>query len=622
MDHPVLQRIRAFIYEIGRDEPLAKEKWWILLRWVLLGVVVLVTVIGNRFIHLNIPASKVFFLSAIAFLFNAFLYFHISAIEKRPARQYSSPPVWFTYSQFAVDWAFVSLTFHYTGGIASPLLFYFLFHVILGGVLLEKRARVFYLNLIALTVNGLALLELGGFVPHIYVSSFVSRDVQDHIFFVLILLFLFDAVLYLSSSFVILSLRHLREKVFTLAGIQYKLEQDNRDLRLLNQLTKGISLTLGLHPRLDFICQTIMDVMAVKGVAIRLLEEKVNRLELVCSRGLSETYINKGPVESDRSLAKALQGEPHFVLDASTDPAVQYPEEARKEGIVSMLSFPLKGRDKVLGTLRLYTSQRRQFSQYEQDFISALASQAAISIENARIYDALDRQDKAKSDFIMMMTHELKGPLMAIHGLLEVMLKGYVGSLSDKQQELIRRVYRRIESVMEVSTGLLDIYQWQSKDADIKWVPLSVKKQIQRVVELFRESAKEKGLSLDVELPDEDLTLIGTEDDMEKILNNLVTNSIKYTPKGGKITISASASEDQILITVNDTGIGIDAKDMPRIFDQFFRSDEAKAIDPYGKGLGLPFVKKVVETLGGTIRVKSNKGEGAEFTITFPSHNP
>ncbi len=618
MDHPVLQRIRAFIYEIGRDEPLAKEKWWILLRWVLLGVVVLVTIMGNRFIHLDIPAAKVFLLSAIVFLCNAFFYFHISAIEKGPARQYTSPPVWLTYSQFAVDWAFVSLTFHYTGGIASPLLFYFLFHVILGGVLLERRARVFYLNLIALTVNGLALLELGGFVPHIYVSSFVSRRTQDHAFFVLIFLFLFNAVLYLSSSFVILSLRHLKEKVFTLSGIQYKLEQDNRDLRLLNQLTKGISLTLGLHPRLDFISQTIVDVMGVKGVSIRLLDEKKNRLELVCSRGLSETYINKGPVESDRSLAKALNGEPHFVLDASTDPAVQYPEEAHKEGIVSMLSFPLKGRDKVLGTLRLYTSQRRQFSQYEQDFISALASQAAISIENAKTYDALERQDKAKSDFIMLMTHELKAPLMAIQGLLEVLLKGYVGSLTEEQQNLIRRMYRRIESVMEVSAGLLDIYQWQSGTADIKWVPLSVKEQIQRAVELFRESAKKKGLSIAVTMPEKDLTLMGTEDEMEKILNNIITNAIKYTPSGGKISLSASASQDQVIIRVKDTGIGIAPKDIPKIFDQFFRSDEAKNIDPYGRGLGLPFVKNVVEGLGGSIAVESHKGEGTEFTLTFP----
>jgi len=401
-------------------------------------------------------------------------------------------------------------------------------------------------------------------------------------------------------------------------GIPYKLEISLQQLRLLNQVAKDITSTVGLHPRLRFICQSIIDIMGVKGVTIRLLHEKTNRLELACACGLSKTYINKGPVYADKSLAKALEGEPQFVLDASTDPRLQYPEEARKEGLVSVLSLPLKGREKVIGTLRLYTGERRSFIQDEIDFLLALAGQGAISIENARAYDTLEKQGEAKNDFIIMMTHELKGPLMAIQGLLEVMLKGYVGNLTKRQEELMKRMYGRIESVMEVSAGLLDIYEWQSRTTDIKWVPLSVNEQIQRAVDQFRVSAEEKGISIDVALPEKDLTLMGTEDEMEKVLNNIIINAIKYTPRGGKITLSPSASQDQVSISVKDTGVGIDSKDIAKIFDQFFRSDEAKGIDPYGRGLGLPFVKKIVESLGGTIAVESNKGDGTEFTLTFP----
>ena len=137
-----------------------------------------------------------------------------------------------------------------------------------------------------------------------------------------------------------------------------------------------------------------------------------------------------------------MKGAPHFVLDASTDPGIQYPEEARREGLVSVLSLPLKGKIKVIGTLRLYTGERRSFTRDEIDFLSALAAQGAISLENARNYDALEEQDEAKSDFIMMMTHELKAPMMAVQGLLEVMQKGYVGVLTEKQKELIGRIYR------------------------------------------------------------------------------------------------------------------------------------------------------------------------------------
>ncbi|NVM24541.1 MAG: GAF domain-containing sensor histidine kinase [Desulfobacterales bacterium] len=618
MGNPFPQRIGALFPEMGGEEPLSKERQWILLRWALVGVVIVATLIGNQLIHLKIPTVTVLLLCAIVVLLNILFHYYFFVIKKKHPRLDPKLTDRLTYFQFAIDWIFITLLFHYTGGIASPVLFYLLFHVILSGVLLERRACLLYVTLIAITINLIALLELGGYIPHVYSSSFISRDVQNNPFFVLMLLLFFNTVLYIASPFIVSLLKRLGERVLRLMALQHKIEQDNQELRLLNQVARGISSTLGLYPRLDFICNTIMEVMGVKGVAIRLLAEKTNRLELASACGLSEGYINKGPVEADKSLAKALEGEPHFVLDASTDPAVQYPEEARKEGIVSMLALPLKGREKVIGTLRLYTNKKRRFSQYELNFLSALSGQCAIFIENAKIYDALERQDKAKTDFIMLMTHELKGPLMAIQGLLEVMLKGYVGALTEKQQELIGRMYRRIESVMEVSTSLLDIYQWESRRPDVKWVPLSIKEQIQRAVDLFGASAREKGLSLSVALPDEDLILMGTEDEMEKILNNLITNAIKYTPKGGSILLGLSASESQVIVSVKDTGIGIANEDIPKIFDEFFRTHEAKKIDPYGRGMGLHFVKEVVETLGGTIRVKSNKGKGTEFLLTFP----
>jgi len=401
-------------------------------------------------------------------------------------------------------------------------------------------------------------------------------------------------------------------------GIDKDPESSLQQLRLLNQVAKDITTTLGLRPRLGFVCQSIIDIMGVKGVSIRLLDQKTNRLELAFASGLSEEYIHKGPVDADKSLAKALEGAPHFVLDASTDPGIQYPEEACREGLVSVLSLPLKGREKVIGTLRLYTGERRPFTRDEIDFLSALAAQGAISLENARNYEVLEKQDKAKNDFIMMMTHELKAPMMAVQGLLEVMQKGYVGVLTEKQKELIGRIYRRIDSLMEVSTNLLDIYEWQTKRPDTRSISLSMNEQIQKAVDLFKTSALEKGLTMDVDLPDQDLIVMGSEDEIEKILNNLITNAIKYTPKGGNISLALSASGGNVFFIIKDTGIGIDDQDISKVFDDFFRSKEAKRIDPYGKGLGLPFVKQIVEGLGGTIRVKSEEGKGSEFLLAFP----
>jgi len=622
MTFPAPQKLGALFGEMGWEGPFSKQKWWVVLRWVLIGVVILTTLIGYYLIHLTFPIHIVLFTCLIILVINILLHWFFFILHKSAPAAYSKAYSRFTLVQFAVDWIFITWILHFTGGIASPLLFYSLIHVILSGFLLEKRAFLSYITLIAVTVNAMAFLELAGRLPHVYNSSFISPDVQDNLFFVLMLLLFCNTALYVSSSFVAWFFKRQKERILTLTDLQKKLEQTNRQLGILNQVARDTNLTLGLYPRLDFICQSMVSILGLKGAGIRLLDEKTNRLELVSAQGLSEAYTNKGPVEADKSLARALEGEPHFVLDAPTDPTVQYPDAAAKEGIVSMLAVPLKGREKVIGTLRLFTAEKRTFTREELDFIYALAGQGAISIENAKGYDILTKQDKAKSEFIFMMTHELKGPLMAIQSLLEVMLKGYVGTLAEKQRELIERIYTRIDSVMEVSTGLLDIYQWQSQRPQAIWEPLSMKEQVQKAIDLFKTSAEEKALAFEVELPTEDPIIMATEEEMEKILNNLITNAIKYTPSGGRITLALSVPKDFVLLRIEDTGIGMTPEDRDRIFEDFFRTQEAKKIDPYGRGIGLPFVKKVVEFLGGEIGVASKKGEGTEFTLSLPKATP
>lgn len=609
--------IKPFFYEMGREEPLSKVGWWIILRWTLLGVTILTTLIGNQLLNLKLPTTYIFLLCPPVILLNTLLNYYLFVLKRAPSLDTKIVDR-ITYIQFGTDLILIAALFHYTGGIASPLLFYFLFHVILSGVLLERWACFLYVTLIALTITILALLEFISFLPHIYRASFISNKVQDNPYFVLLLLFFFLTVLFISSSFGSKLLTRLRERIVQLMDLHLKLENTNQRLEILNKIAKDTASTLGLHPRLGFICGSIRYLMGAKGVAIRLLDERTNRLELVSACGLSESYIKKGPVDADKSLAKALEGEPHLVLDVATDPSVQYPEEAVKEGIVSMLSFPLRGREKVIGTLRLYSSEKRQFSQEEIDFLSALAGQGAISIENAKIYDALGRQDEAKNDFIILMTHELKAPLMAIQGLLDVMSRGYVGTLTEKQKELIERMQKRIESVLEVSAELLDIYQWQTKMPGVGWAPISLKEQVQKAEDLFKVIAQKKGLTIAYELPDEDVTLRTTEEEVEKILNNLISNAVKYTPPGGSIAVRLSASDNRVFLRVKDTGIGISSEDIPKIFSEFFRTKEAKTIDPDGRGLGLPFVKKIVESLGGSIKVDSEKGKGTEFVVTFP----
>ena len=143
-----------------------KQRWWILLRWILLGVVVLVTFMGNRLIHLDIPALKVLSLCAVTVLLNVLLHYFFFLKKERNASLDSGLVDGSTCFQFALDYLFIAFIFQYSGGIASPLLFYLLLHVILSGVLLEKRACLLYSTLIAITITTIALLELTGTIAH------------------------------------------------------------------------------------------------------------------------------------------------------------------------------------------------------------------------------------------------------------------------------------------------------------------------------------------------------------------------------------------------------------------------------------------------------------------------
>jgi two-component system phosphate regulon sensor histidine kinase PhoR len=207
---------------------------------------------------------------------------------------------------------------------------------------------------------------------------------------------------------------------------------------------------------------------------------------------------------------------------------------------------------------------------------------------------------------------------MAVQGFLEVMQKGYVGAVSEKQRELMERIRKRIDSVMGVSAELLDLYQWQTRGREVEAASISFNKQVQKAVDLYGGVAQEKSLLLKLELPEEDFRIQATEEETEKILGNLITNAIKYTPAGGEVCVSVTGVAGRIQLRVKDTGIGVAPEDVPKVFQEFFRTKRAKRMDPDGSGLGLPLVKRIVEGVGGEISMQSVEDQGSEVIATFP----
>ncbi len=164
------------------------------------------------------------------------------------------------------------------------------------------------------------------------------------------------------------------------------------------QITRAISSSIDLKTVLHLIVKSTCEITDSKGCTLMLLDEKGERLEVKSFYGLSEQYVRKGPVSADRSIADTLNGEPVIIEDATSDPRVQYPLEASREGIASIVSVPIMLRGRIMGVLRLYTSVPCRFAKDDIDFLSAVAMQSGLAIENAKIYE------RVKSDYEKKMT--------------------------------------------------------------------------------------------------------------------------------------------------------------------------------------------------------------------------
>ncbi len=154
-------------------------------------------------------------------------------------------------------------------------------------------------------------------------------------------------------------------------------------------ITRAMISTLDIEEVLHQIVKSTCDITCSKGCSLMLLDEKAERLEIKSSYGLSDQYVRKGPVSAEKSLSDTLMGKPIVIEDAIRDPRVQYPEEAKREGIASIVSVPILLRDRIIGALRLYTAVPCRFTEDDIEFLTAIAAQSGLAIEHAMMYKHL-----------------------------------------------------------------------------------------------------------------------------------------------------------------------------------------------------------------------------------------
>jgi signal transduction histidine kinase len=260
----------------------------------------------------------------------------------------------------------------------------------------------------------------------------------------------------------------------------------------------------------------------------------------------------------------------------------------------------------------LEADRERLLSRERNARADAEYARALVEEQNKRLREL----DHLKDEFVASVSHELRTPLTSINGYLELVLEE--GRLSEEQKNFLEVVSRNAERLLRVVGDLLFIAQLKSSAIVLERGPVDLEQLVAIAVQSAAPQARERGVELTLDC--ETLSpLEGDSGRLGQMLDNLLTNALKFTPGGGRVELRGAEQEGTVTLQVRDTGMGISIEDQPLLFERFFRTPEAQAEAIQGTGLGLSIVAAIVEAHGGSIDVQSELGVGTTFTVALPA---
>ncbi|HTU67617.1 MAG TPA: ATP-binding protein [Steroidobacteraceae bacterium] len=410
---------------------------------------------------------------------------------------------------------------------------------------------------------------------------------------------------------------------------------DLHDMALLRDLAARTIAAGDADKLFAEILDAAIKILRADAGTIQLLNEATQELEFAATRGFSAATVARFryvDASSGSPCGVALStGQRSFtVFDV---PAAQDPDGSLRahlvDGIHSGQSTPLISRTgRLLGMFSTHWKTRRALEERETRFLDLLGRQAADLIERLQNDHALRQResdlrdaDKRKDEFIAMLAHELRNPLVPIRTGIELLKKaasnpGVVDSVQPMMERQIAHMVRLIDD-------LLDVARITAGKIDLKRAPSGLAAIVTAAVDANRKAIDAAGLRLDVQLPVPDVVIDADATRLSQVLSNLLHNATKFTPAGGTVTVSARRSgtgaDARLELRVADSGVGISAEQMPKVFDLFAQSGARLHAHETGLGIGLAIARKLIELHGGTIDARSaGRDRGTEFTITLP----
>jgi PAS domain S-box-containing protein len=401
-----------------------------------------------------------------------------------------------------------------------------------------------------------------------------------------------------------------------------------REMTTLFNFAQFLSSHLHMEALLQTVVTSLQDVLGCSGVTIALLDQESQVLEIKAAAGLKEEWHEKARLRADEGIMEQV---------AATGQRVYIPDVRQVAGISfydhtfhSLLLVPLISKKQVIGILSIDHQQPNAFDADVERLVTIAAAQAAVAIENARLYKDLQERatslaqayeelkeiDRMKDELVQNVSHELRTPLTFVRGYVDLILHGDMGPLNERQHQALDIVSQKTASVAHLVDNIMLLQRLEYSALQFALTDLVTV--ASEVVSKAQTAAQQHGVALHLKAPPQLPLILSDPERIILVFQHLLENAIKFSPNGGTVHVQLEERADCIQVCVSDQGIGISQDQMQRIFERFYQIDSSTERRFEGTGLGLSIVKRIVEAHDGEIWVKSRLGKGSTFFLTLP----
>lgn len=380
-------------------------------------------------------------------------------------------------------------------------------------------------------------------------------------------------------------------------------------LRLI-EISRDLASTLDLDTLLYDIVRASADITHAEAASILLYDDTARQLYFQVATNIDEPTMRGLVVPLEKSIAGWIVTNRKSVrIDDAHKDLRFFSDVEQTVGYTtkSLLGIPLVTKNKVVGVLEVINKKRGRFTDPDESMLTVLGAQAAVAIENARLFQ--------QSDLIAEFVHELRTPLASLSTATYLLLRPEMSR--EQRDQIVNNIHNETLRLNSLASSFLDLARLESGRVQFRKTRFSVADLLYECRDVMVTKAQETGVQIRIDVPNDMPLLEADRDKIKQVLLNLMSNAIKYNRSNGSVIVTGNYNESEVSIAVQDTGVGIPDESLPHLFEKFYRvrEHEGKAS---GTGLGLSICKQIVQGHNGRIEVKSKMGVGTSFNLHLP----